>query len=75
MPEKLHLNEALKRCSAIANRDGPMEVNDSCAFVFANAVVTFSMNEGRSLQIAVTRLDHADIFAEEIDDIFENKDA
>ena len=53
----LELGEALRRCSEIFNSDGPVEIGVREAFVFADAVIVFSMEENekgeRYLQISV----------------------
>ena len=64
----MDIEEALRKCSKIINKDGPMELDTSTAFVFQNAVIVFSMqltaDEGRHL--------HVDIFAGELE-VFNEK--
>jgi hypothetical protein len=66
----MNLAQALRKCSASANKEGPMEVGTSAAFVFKNAVIVFAMKEGRKLEIVVSA-GVPEYFNEEIDDLLE----
>lgn len=67
----MKLTDAILRCSKIANKDGPMEEGTSSAIVFDNAVIVFTMNEGRSLKVEVSA-GAPEIIHESIDDLLES---